>query len=62
VGNLYKIEIDLIDKYMLREQVTEITTAHVTHAIANSVPTFRAEQLSRIDQEILLNEYLASFK
>ena len=59
---LSNVEIELIDKYMLKEQVRAISPAHIAHAISNTVPTFRAEQLSVIDQEILFKEYLESFK
>ena len=60
--HLSKIEIELIDKYMLNEQVREISPAHIAHAISNTTPSFRAEQLSTIDEQILLKEYLESFK
>ena len=59
---LSNVEIELIDKYMLKEQVSVISPAHIAHAISNTVPTFRAEQLSTIDEQILLTEYLESFK
>jgi len=51
--HLTKIEIDLIDKFLLDTCVEEVTSAHVLHAIANTMPSFRAEQLVYSEPDVV---------
>ena len=55
---LTKIEIELIDQFLLKTCVEVVTSAHVDVAIANTLPTFRAEQLANNN---VFDQYMETF-
>ena len=46
---LSDIEVKLIDEYIIRNQFTEIDQVHFLNALANTVPTWRGEELVGTD-------------
>jgi len=53
---LTNIEVKLLEEYVIKHNYTEFDEAHFIHALANIVPSWRAEEIA--DTRIAYQDYI----
>jgi hypothetical protein len=59
---LTKYEKDIIDHFLIRNNAPELNVAWFNHAIANTLPSWRSEQLVDTDNSTEISDAFTDYK